>query len=202
MSFNWDPRNFLVKVHDPFSGKEVEPSYVKFSEWVSRFDKDKRLEVAKGAREYIGNVSRATPDFKLDRFVAQSTTWTVLQEGWRNPAAMVTHAMAIDMVAEGRMSWKTAVAMMPMSKANQKGRPSVQFEADALDRHLFGKDPLSQMDRQSADELAEREFAVIREWVKRMKIYVDDKASQNDKEKQLLAQIEKRMFALYSGQST
>jgi hypothetical protein len=64
---------------------------------------------------------------------------------------MITHAMMIDVVAENGMSWKEAISLVSVSKAKAEGPPTAQFQADSLDKYLFGGGPLDKDEEAAAE---------------------------------------------------
>ena len=204
-----NPRNFAVHIPDPFTGAiENQVSYKKLKNWIYRMTPARRQAIANHMVTFLGDTTQMTGVDDDDRFIKSATAWTILTEGKRNPAAMVTHALVLDMVAQGRMNWKTAFRMMPMAKpvfwkrnplTGKKFRTSSPVEeADILKSHLYGPRGVSSKPRmRRAELLANREVNVIQAWVSRMDIVFDDDATKEEREQQLMDEITKRMMEIY-----
>jgi Domain of unknown function (DUF4157) len=209
LALGGDPRNFTVNVPNPHTGVMTDrPSYKKLKEWIHGMPPKRRQDMAGHMISFLGDTTQMVGRGDDDRFIKSAAVWTVLAEGKRNPAAMVTHAMALDMVAQGRMSWKTAFKMMPMAKpviwktnptTGRKTRtPGPVYEADLLETHLFGKRGLrSKRTMRLADQIANREANIIQAWVSRMNIEFDNTSTKEERERQLMEAIRKRMTEIY-----
>jgi hypothetical protein len=203
-----NPRNFLFKVPDPKTGKLAEPTYARLKGWLHAMSPQRRREMADRMVTFLGDTTLSTGSVEDDRFVKATATWTVVGEGKRNPAAMVTHAMALDMVAQGKMNWKTAVQMMPMAKRrilrkDPKTGKTVSTagpvaEADRLWSRLYGRRAMKSKSRiRSAEQLANREINLIQAWVRRMDIKFEENASREAHEERLMDAIRTRMNEIY-----
>ncbi|MFG2520041.1 DUF4157 domain-containing protein [Streptomyces sp. NPDC048527] len=217
-----NPRNFLISVRDPFTGELTDPSYGQLKKWMAKLKNNPgRLgNINDGLRQFLKNTTHATGSGVDDDFVRGVGTWVVLAEGSRNPAAMVTQAMAVDLATQGKMDWGNAVDMMPMSKASKRerlldaegnpvlsknGKPrwvqtqagAVQ-ESDNLKSQLFGKRGLkSQASIDRADSIADREVAIIKAWINELDVAVDDPASKQEVLQKIKKVIREKMEDLY-----
>jgi phage-related protein len=209
LAMGGDPRNFTVNVPNPHTGIMTDrPSYKKLKEWVHDMPPKRRQDMAAHMISFLGDTTQMSGSGDDDKFIKSAAVWTILAEGKRNPAAMVTHAMALDMVAQGRMSWKTAFKMMPMAKpviwktdatTGRKTRtPGPVNEADMLHTRLFGKRGLrSKRTMRLADQIANREVNIIQAWVSRMNLKFDNTSTKEAREKQLMEAIKNRMMEIY-----
>ncbi|MCX5440326.1 DUF4157 domain-containing protein [Streptomyces sp. NBC_00063] len=216
-----NPRNFLITVRDPFTGKMADPSYAQLKTWMEKLKKNPGRfgNINTGLREFMRNTTHATGSGLDDDFIRGVGTWVILAEGSRNPAAMVTQAMAVDLATQGKMDWNTAVDMMPMAKAwkqeqaldahgnpvvKPNGRPKLVTvqegavaEADRLQSQLFGRGLRSPKSIAMAESIAEREVAIIRAWISRLNVVVDDPSSKQAVLERIKSEIRAKMEALY-----
>ncbi|WP_405634948.1 DUF4157 domain-containing protein [Streptomyces sp. NBC_00056] len=216
-----NPRNFLITVRDPFTGKMADPSYAQLKTWMEKLKKNPGRfgNINTGLREFMRNTTHATGSGLDDDFIRGVGTWVILAEGSRNPAAMVTQAMAVDLATQGKMDWNTAVDMMPMAKAwkqeqaldahgnpvvKPNGRPKLVTvqegavaEADRLQSQLFGRGLRSPKSIAMAESIAEREVAIIRAWISQLNVVVDDPSSKQAVLERIKSEIRAKMEALY-----
>ncbi|MEU6224206.1 DUF4157 domain-containing protein [Streptomyces sp. NPDC047042] len=217
-----NPRNFLISVRDPFTGELTDPSYGQLKKWMAKLKNNPRRlgKINGGLRQFLKNTTHATGAGLDDDFIRGVGTWVILAEGSRNPAAMVTQAMAVDLATKGKADWGQAVDMMPMSKASKRerlldaegepilsrnGKPrwiqtqagAVQ-ESDNLRSYLFGKRGLkSQASIDRAESIAEREVDIIRAWIGHLNVVVDDPASKREVLQKIKGVIREKMEELY-----
>jgi hypothetical protein len=216
-----NPRNFLITVRDPFTGKMTDPSYAQLKTWMEKLKKNPGRfgNINTGLREFMRNTTHATGSGLDDDFIRGVGTWVILAEGSRNPAAMVTQAMAVDLATQGKMDWNTAVDMMPMAKAwkqeqalDAHGNPVIKpngkpklvtvqegavAEADRLQSQLFGRGLRSPKSIAMAESIAEREVAIIRAWISQLNVVVDDPSSKQAVLERIKSEIRAKMEALY-----
>lgn len=224
MWWGYDPKNFMVKVHDPFTGQEIEPPYTKLEEWTNKFGPVLGQEYAKAQIKFLGNSDAVIesqaydaltgPRVPFDQFVAESSTWIIKQEGLRNPAAFVTHTAAVDMAASGDLNWEDIVhwgnqGVMPMAKPTKPPAGvtaaehgiTVTKEAEALEARLKGG-KLTPEQEKGAGELADREVDALTLWLRARlragKIRVNDEATKEEKEQQLLDELRKAMYKIHN----
>jgi hypothetical protein len=201
-------RNFLFSVPDPFTGTLVKkPSYEQLQTWIMAMDPQRRKRVANYVAAFLGDTSVTTGDPNEDQFVKSVASWTVIAEGRRNPSAMVTHAMLIDMVAHDKMDWRAAFSLFPMAKAAKQIRdpsgklikylPGAVQEADALKTILHGRWRGSRTTETNAEKIATREVRVIRAWVRSMDIDFSSAATQAARLALLEKAITERMLEIY-----
>ncbi|AJC56474.1 DUF4157 domain-containing protein [Streptomyces sp. 769] len=220
-----NPRNFLISVQDPFTGALVEPSYPKLKTWMKKLGEahpDRMARVNQGLSAFLSNTSHSTGSPQDDAFVRGIGTWVIIQEGRRNPAAMVTQAMATHLGSSGKVDWSTAIDMMPMAEAYKyeyrkdehgnwityKSGSKKPFElqagavkeSDRLKTLLYSKKPdskIAETTKKHANAIAEREINTIRLWINTLTIDVTDPKSKEEVTKKIKAKIREEMERAY-----
>jgi hypothetical protein len=127
--------------------------------------------------------------------VAFLGTLMVVQEGHRNVGSVVSSAMVIDLLKDGRDVESTLTSLpMAMDKA-QKG-------ADDLERYLARTPEQKQRfgPTAKAKELVEREIDLIKVWITTLDIHADQD-SKVSIEEQLRRHIRTRMYEFYYRQA-
>lgn len=188
-------RNRLVDVTDPATGQASGVSYGEFKAILKKTGGSRQL--AEDARNMLAGTA---PQGAQPGLAAEVNTWIVHQEGHRNIGALATHAMALDLAANGHMTLEEAVDLAPMSP---KGAPG---EARNLVKYLNN----SRMNSlrpglkyvQNANQLATREMAMIRAWVDSLSdLDISEDANPEEKERELILEIRKRIHDMYAVQA-
>ena len=115
----------------------------------------------------------------------------VVQEGHRNPRALVSAGMVIQMLQEGN-DFEQTIASLPMAPTGS------QKAADDVERYL-ARTPEQRRrygPTKAAGDLMDREMAVIEVWVRTLNIYAGED-SEKSVEQQLFDEIRRRMYQLY-----
>ncbi|MFF0623140.1 DUF4157 domain-containing protein [Streptomyces sp. NPDC004296] len=220
-----NPRNFLISVQDPFTGAMSEPSYPKLKTWMKKLGDehpDRMAKINEGLAAFLRNTSHSTGSPRDDAYVRGIGTWTILQEGRRNPAAMVTQAMALHLGSSGKVNWDTAIGMMPMTEAYKyeyrkdehgnwvtyksgKKKPfelqaGAVKESDSLKTLLYSKKPeskIAETTKKNANAIAEREIDTIRLWISTVTVDVTDPESKEEVTQKIKAKIRAEMESAY-----
>ncbi|WP_067069803.1 eCIS core domain-containing protein [Carbonactinospora thermoautotrophica] len=186
-----NPRNRLVDVTDPTTGKTRGVSYEEFKDILKRTGNEQEI-----AEDALGLLAGRTPRGPHPRLAAEANTWVIHQEGHRNIGALATHAMALDMAVRGEATLQEAVDRAPMSPG---GAPQ---EARHLTRYLNesrqGQVNTSRKWVLRADQLAQRELQMIKLWVESLKdLKIRDSATAQEKERELILEIRRRIHEIY-----
>jgi len=126
------------------------------------------------------------------RLADELSTWIVHTEARRNPAALVTSALALDTVArKPGMDLAQVLKRFPMS---QKG---AQEDVQRLEAFLADPDrPVNKMSKR-AKRQAQLEIDAVKLWVETLGILVEGDASAREVQERLKANIRERIFVTY-----
>jgi hypothetical protein len=204
-----DPRNFAMDLGDPITGDKPDkpPGYAKLRVWLNKLVRKGKTPpaVATDLIDFLGDTTQPAKSGVSDEWIKGVGVWIVLAEGARNPAAMVTHPLTLDLVARGGMDWTTAIKMMPMAQQSwytdpltgRRKRQSIVEKAELLQRQLKG-DTLTSRQQTLADEMADREIAVIAEWIKVENMVFANTETREQWEEKVEAAIRERMAKVFN----
>ncbi|MEU4768771.1 DUF4157 domain-containing protein [Actinosynnema sp. NPDC023794] len=180
------PRNMLVLMYNPYNNRKEALSYEQLRKDVSLTGRKQQV-----ARDVLGAMGGRMPVGEHAGLALETAAWTLHVEGMRNPASLVTHTMAIDMAAQGKMDFTEALRMLPMAPEDS------QLHADQAKRFLNREKQTKRAPSKGAQLLMNREIQVIQAWVERMDIKVDDESSAESKVNQLKQQIRARILKIF-----
>jgi phage-related protein len=186
-----NPENQLVLMKDPKTNRLRALRYSELSEKIAGTDSARqRILAAKALMRLRG----APPTGENALEANQLSTWIVLTEARRNPAALVTSALALDAVArKPGLDLAHVINRLPMS---QEG---AQAQARALNKALGepGKRPLEQMPA-AARTQARLEFGLVRLWAEHLQLLTDNTTTHEELRQRLIAEIRERIFSIYA----
>ncbi|HEV7975026.1 eCIS core domain-containing protein [Amycolatopsis sp.] len=186
-----NPRNRLVDVTDPTSGKPKGVSYPEFKNILKNTGKEQEI-----AQDALGLLAARAPRGTHPQLAAEVNIWAMHGEGHRNIGALATQAMALDAAARGEMSLQKAVDIAPMSPggAPTQSKHAVRYLNEVREKPV-------RTDRKwvlQADQLAQREMNMIKVWVESLKdLKIKDAATQKEKETALILEVRKRIHKMY-----